>query len=297
MKNTVADLSRSLAAELARPEPKLVVKPGLYRRGELNYDRIAGHNFSTLKFADKSPRHYRHRLTSPPEEKLWMRRGTAAHTAVLEPDRFLSDYAMFDGKTRRGKAWDAFCTENEGKQIITRAEHLLAMGVRDSVRGDEVAGPYFRDGFAEVTIIWTDEETGLLCRCRCDWLSPGDYLIDLKGSGDVRPRWFGRTGGRMLYHAQAAFYHDGYKAVTGRAPSAKLVAVEPTAPHDVVVYRVLAEQIDAGRQRYREWLIAVAEAERTGRYPGIGRGLEQDFQLPQWELEDENEIDSLELEM
>lgn len=293
----VAELSQQLVDALARPEPKLVPTPGLYQRGQLQYDRIVGHNFSTLKWTDLSLKHYRYRLTHQPETKLWMRRGTAAHTAVLEPDRFLSDYVMFTGKTRRGKAWDGFVSDNPGKQILKRDEYMLAMSVRDAVRADELAGPYLHQGFPEVTIVWHDEETGLLCRCRCDWLSPGDHLLDLKGSGDIRPRWFGRTGGRMMYHAQAAFYHDGYRAVTGRSPSCRLIAVEPTGPHDVVVYRVLDEHLDAGRQRYREWLVAVAEAERTGRYPGIGRGFEQDFQLPQWELEDENALESLDLEM
>ncbi len=291
------ELSRQLANELARPDPKLVVEPGLYQRGELQYHRIAGHNFSSLKWVDRSLKHYRYRLTNPPETKLWMHRGTAAHTAALEPDRFLSDYAMFTGKTRRGKAWDAFVAENPGKQILKRDEYLLAMAVRDAVRADELAGAYLRDGFPEVTIVWLDKETGLLCRCRADWLAKGDYLVDLKGSGDIRPRWFGRTGGRLMYHAQAAFYHDGYEAVTGRAPSCRLLAVEPTGPHDVVVYRVLDEHLDAGRQRYREWLVAVAEAERTNRWPGISRGFEQDFQLPPWEVEDENELESLGLEI
>ena len=293
---SVEETSRRLAAELAKPRPKKTIEPGLYPRGKVDYDTIAGHNFSTLKHADKSLKHYRYRLRNPQAVQSWMAMGTACHTAVLEPDRFMTDYVLFPGKRRAGKAWDQFVADNDGKQLIKRDEYDKAVAVRDAVRSDSAAGPYFEDGVPEIAMVWRDEETGLLCRGRTDWLATGDYLVDLKSSGDVRPMWFGRTGGRLRYHAQAAFYSDGYTAITGREAQVRLIAVEANAPHDVVVFRVLPEQLDAGRQLYREWLTKVADAERTNRWPGVGGGLEHDFQLPVWELDDENDLDDLGLE-
>src|SRR3954468_23785885 len=94
------------------------VGPGLYLRGQIDYAAVKAVNFSTLKEMAVSPKRYRHRLKTPRQATRSMDLGTAAHTAILEPNRFMLDYALFEGKRRAGKEWKAFEAASGGKQIV-----------------------------------------------------------------------------------------------------------------------------------------------------------------------------------
>jgi hypothetical protein len=278
---------------------KLAIEPGLYKRGTVDYDAIDAVNFSTLKYLATSPKHYQHRLEEPRDPTAAMLLGTAAHTAILEPVRFLADYAVFEGARRSGKAWDEFCEENVNKVILKQTEFDSAMRMRDAVRSDPLAMRYLKRGDAEVTFVWRDAETDILCKGRVDFLSVSvaDVMVDVKTSRDVTPWSFQSSFARMQYHLQAAFYSDGYETITGRTLYAKCIAVEQTEPHDVVVYD-LAEVLDTGRDEYRELLTRLAECREKDLWLGIGANAEVTLRLPVWAAaESENDLASLGLEL
>lgn len=276
----------------------MIVAPGIYPRGSIDYDAIQAVNFSTLKELSVSAKRYRHRLRSPRKATSPMALGSAAHTAVLEPHRFMSDYALFTGKIRRGKKWDAFVATNEGKSIIKADEHAEAMAMRDAIRSDSVAKRYIEFGEAEVALVWTDEETGLLCKGRVDWLchDPADVLADVKTSGNIESYRFCQSAAKLQYHLQTAFYSDGYKAITGRDPEFKVIAVEQSDPHDVAVYDMPPEVLDQGREDYRELLAKLRSHQSFGTWPGYANGSELTFQLPAWALTEDDELTELGLE-
>src|SRR5574341_903199 len=68
------------------------------------YDRIDAVNWTTLKAMRASPKHYRYAAEHATEDTAAMRDGRAVHTAVLEPDRFPLDYAIWAGERRAGKS-------------------------------------------------------------------------------------------------------------------------------------------------------------------------------------------------
>ncbi|HEY3495335.1 MAG TPA: PD-(D/E)XK nuclease-like domain-containing protein [Polyangiaceae bacterium] len=291
-------------------DPKRTYAPGLYPRGSIDYGAVKAVNFSTLKHMAHSPKRYRYRLRHGGPETDGMRFGNSAHTAVLEPNRFMTHYAMFvppaDEKTgkkksdRRGtKAWDAFAKENEGKTIVKQPEYMRALELRDAVRSDPAAMKYLEIGQPEVAMVWVDQETGLLCKGRVDWISddPADTIVDLKSSGDVVPFNFGRTAARLLYHWQVSFYADGYEVITGRPAAFKVVAVEQEGPHDVVVYNMPDEVLDIGRDEYRKRLLQLKDCLETNAWPGYANGAEMDFCLPAWLTQAEDELQELGLEM
>jgi hypothetical protein len=279
-------------------------RAGLYLRGQIDYASIDAVNFSTLKFMAKSPLHYRCALESPKPATTPMRLGTAAHTAVLEPVRFTADYAVFEpeeGKSpRRGtKAWEAFESANDGKELLKQKEFDAAMRMRDAVRGNPEAMRYLRRIDPEVTLVWQDQETGVLLKCRLDGISHSveDVITELKTARDVSPWGFQSAYAKMQYHVQAAMQCDGLQAVLGRAVYHKCIAVENAEPHDVVVYDVIGEPLELGTETYRDWLKKLVECRRNNEWPGASAGAEVSLRLPAWAAAEQDDLSELGLEL
>lgn len=278
----------------------------LYNRGECDYGKLAGLHYSTLKEFAKSPKHYRHRLRNPKKRTAGMELGSHDHVMVLEPERFLLEYAVWptereeaDEKTgevkivkcqRRGKRWDQFIADNPGKEIIRDVDYEQAKTFKDAVRADRLAMQYLGFGRAEVAVTWTDVDTGIDLVGRVDWLTEiggRPYIVDLKGSHTVIPRQFCSQAYRLCYHNQAAMYVDGIEQATGKTPGFITVAVEFAEPHDVVVFELEEDTLDVGRDEYKAWLQRYRECEQSGEWPGIADGLLQTFRLPAYALPDD----------
>lgn len=253
-----------------------------------DYAAIDAVNFSTLKEMRRSPRHYQYRIQNPREDTTRLAIGRAAHTAVFEPDRFLLDYALFDGERRAGKAWDECCAANKGKTILKAAEYSTCLAMRDAVRSHPVAGPALTPpGEAEKVITWTDEETGIKCKARLDWWRVGLWC-DLKTTGDIDAGRFAATAYRMGYFGQMAFYRAGLVANGLDAPLPRIIAVEAAAPFDVAVFAVTDNAIYAGEVEIRELLARVAACRFSGQWPG--RYPEQTvLSLPSWAYGDDGD--------
>jgi exodeoxyribonuclease VIII len=261
----------------------------MYLRGEVDYDAIDAVNFSTLKYAAKSPLAYFHRLNNPKASTIPQLRGTASHTAILEPERLESDYAIFTGKVRNGKVWDAFEAENAHRKIIKQGELDQALRMQRAVRSMPCADAYLSDGHAEVTLVWMDDVTGLLCKGRVDYVKGDDAIVDLKGTGDASGVSFAREAGRQKYHVQASFYLDGYTTLFPMAhPESVLIAVEYSEPHDVAPYVIDADSLEAGRRIYRACLDRIAQCRAERRWPGVANGSVQTLRLPAYELMEED---------
>lgn len=274
---------------MSAAEKLTVVSPGIYKRDELNYGAIDAINQSSLKHIAKSPLHYKHALENKIKQTASMFRGTAAHTAILEPVRFMKDYAVFDGERRAGKKWDAFEAENSHKTIIKESEFNTAMAMRDAVHSDPVARQYVTALEVEAVMVWRDAETGLLCKGRTDGIKRTPVIVDVKSAKDVSAHWFAKQAANLNYHLQASFYSDGYEVITGDEPEYVIVAVESAAPHDVVVYRLDEDVIANGRNAYRDMLKKVAECRAANKWPGYSGGLEVNLVLPKWAVPDEDD--------
>ena len=274
---------------------------GIYPRGSLDYGAVDAVNWSTLKYLARSAKHYRHVVDEGVAETAPMRLGTAAHLATLEPERFEREYAFCpddaDGKApRRGtKAWDAFVAEHEGCIVLKQTEHMAAVRIAEAVHTDELARRYLLRGEAEVSIVWRDVQTGLWCKGRVDWLSSSvpDVVLDLKTSADVAPAKFQAGYARMLYHGQAAFYTDGFRQLLGRPVAHKCIAVESKEPHDVVVYDVIGEPLEAGTELYTDLLTQLVACQRDGLWPGHAKGAEVSLRLPAWAMGNDEDLSDL----
>lgn len=249
-----------------------------------HYDRIERVSFSTLKLMRYSPAHYHHNLVNPVKDTDAKKVGRVVHLAIFEPERFRNCVAKWDGGTRRGKDWDAFREKNEGRELLTEAEHDRCIAIQNAVRADKVAQALVARGRGEVTLLWTIVVGGakIKCKGRIDF-DALEAIVDAKTTKDAEPAAFGRQCHDLSYVAQAAWYVDGYSLATGVRKPYKIVAVENEAPHVVQVYRVPDELLDLGRETYLGWLDKLTYCRSQNYWPGYAEG-ELDLSLPPWAM-------------
>jgi hypothetical protein len=251
-----------------------------------DYNDIDAIRFSRLKRMDISPRHYKEYAQKETEP---MRVGRALHLAVLEPGRYPHEVAVWEGKVRRGSAWELFQEANRSKTILRQADHERAMGMQKAVWQNRHASELLSGGEAETVRGFVDASTRLKCKARIDYnytfpsrgVDAIPHVVDLKSTARIRPREFASQCAQLQYHAQLAFYTWNLDV------DCYIIAVTKEEPYDVVVYRLPDEALQAGRRLCRRWLDRVAECEAADHWPGIGGDQINELQLPTWALADD----------
>lgn len=258
-----------------------------------DYHRHSAVSKSHLDLVARSPLHYWARYVDPnrvePEPTPAMLLGTAVHTHVLELDawdqRYIAAPEGIDRRTKAGKEeWAAFEAQAAGRSVISRADAELVMAIGRAVHGHPAAAYLLnQSGQAETTHMWTDEATGLQCKCRPDWLlDDGSLIVDLKTTEDASPAGFRKSIANFRYHVQAAWYLDGLERATGKRPEQFLfVAVEKKPPHAVAVYAADVEMVAAGAAAAARDLEVLATCKQANAWPAYSDQIES-ISLPPW---------------
>lgn len=257
-----------------------------------DYHSSEGISKSGLDLIAKSPLHYWAAYLNPKREPRTetaaMMIGTAIHTAVLEPDRFAMEYRVspaVDKRTKDGKAtWEAFVAdcETNGHTPISVKDLEACNNIAEVVRNHYTAQQLFKNGVAETSMFWEDEATGVLCKCRPDWIADGNILVDLKSTVDASPEGFSRSAFNYRYWVQAAWYLDGAEKATGTRPEAFVfVAFEKEPPYACGFYYASDEMVEAGRAEYRRCLDLYADSLKHKNWRGYSPTLEP-LQMPAW---------------
>lgn len=260
-----------------------------------DYASLNATNWSLLKHLRRSPLHYQAALTAPREDTDSLRLGRAVHTAVFEPNRFALECVVWDGGRRYGKEWDAFerVAKSQGRTILTADQYQRACRIRDAVRGHRLVAPLLAEGQAEHVIQWTSEATGMPLKGRLDWLGRRDgdlLLVDLKTARTATDlRQFANTAYSLGYVHQLSFYASGVRAVYGQDPLPYIVAVEPEAPHDVVLYRVSEDALWAAGEQVGELLQRLKQCRDENQWPGCFDSA-QELDLPRWAYPSEDDV-------
>lgn len=256
-----------------------------------DYLKLPGLSASSLKKLARSPLAYKWALDHPdstPSASMVL--GSAVHTAILEPERMRTDYVLWDGGARRGKAWDAFEAENDAKTILTATEFDTVKAMRRSVLTHEPAVRYLEAGTPEVSMQW--EMAGRQFKGRIDWLTIIDgapVIVDLKTTRDARPYKFGADAFNLGYFIQFALYCDGFAALHGgQVPRFVVIAIENKAPFEPAVFTIPEEVIEHGRNAYQDLLDTLQECESTDTWPPSCAD-EQPLTLPNYAFRDEDE--------
>jgi hypothetical protein len=254
-----------------------------------DYAAAEGVNISTLLALTISPKHYGYELLRQRPDTAAMKVGRAVHTAVLEPMRFLRDYALSafpDWRTKAAREWRDG-QEATGKTVLTEAQYRLAERMHEAARAHPIAARYIATGAPEESIFWTDPRTGLRCKGRIDLLNSS--IVDLKTTRHASPRLFARDAARLYYHARLAWYQDGVRIVTGKELPVHIIAIENVEPHDVMVYRVGDEALELGRRLCESLTDTLQMCRASGRWPGVAEEEELSLVLPAWVSAGEDE--------
>ncbi|MGW5430407.1 PD-(D/E)XK nuclease-like domain-containing protein [Streptomyces sp. NPDC004059] len=198
--------------------------------------------------------------------------GHVAHKLVLGEGSQVEiveypDWKKLDARNQRDAAYA------QGLIPILAKDYEVAEAMAEAIRRHPIAGPLFAPGTgrAELSIFWTDRETGVRCRVRPDWLKelPGLALaVDYKTCRDANPEAVSRAIRDHSYHQQDALYTDGIWAALNPA-DVRFVFVfqSKTAPHLITVRELAQQDRDIGRARNQRALRLYADCERTGIWP------------------------------
>lgn len=265
------------------PTSTIPTEPGIYKGLSFtDYALIDAVNASKLEPFMRSPAHAREEMLHPSEDTKATALGHAFHTFLLEPNRFHAEYVVPPKVDRRFKAgketWAAFEAENPGKLAISAAELESYEGMAESILAHDFArellsGP----GLIEVTIIWRDAATGLLCKARLDRVarhpSGWTFVTDLKTARDAEERAFARQASQLGYFRQIAWYRDGLNLLRPQPRRCVFIAVEKERPYAVACHEVDDRGLEQAARENRAHLDQFKQCEDSGVWPGYGSGL------------------------
>jgi exodeoxyribonuclease VIII len=175
------------------------------------------------------------RIADDPSQRL----AQALHALVLEPTRFAVEYLVLD----RDAPVPASDEAPDARVWLSSGEYAALAAARDAIRAYPRAplARWLDAGMKELSIYWTDE-AGRRWKARPDCFTDG-LILELKTTGDVRPRAFARTRRRFGYDLKAAHYVDAVRHLTGRVPRFAFIAVELAPPHYVWLHELSAADL------------------------------------------------------
>jgi hypothetical protein len=260
---------------IACPEPGIYldIPPEIYH----GWDAVSQ---SRLKNLEPTPAHCKEVMDNPPQPTIDMQLGTILHALILEPQTIKDLVAVapndYDGRKKEWKEW----REQQGTRIILSQEDFIRISAMQSALSSH---PLFADymskqGQNEVSIVWTDIQTGLRCKARLDsvrrigedeWL-----IIDLKKFGRRATRHnLQRACMDWGYCIQEAFYTiamENFFPPSRDNPNPvrfMFFAVEDKPPHGIQALTIAEETHMWARDKIHELLGIWQECITTGEWP------------------------------
>jgi hypothetical protein len=188
-----------------------------------------------------------------------MIQGSALHAGILEPERFLDDYALepqVDGSSSFGRGvLRDFRKEHAEKTIVPKAKAMNLLGMIMRVRQHPRIQPVLQGGgLVEVTAAWDDSESGLRQRARLDLLNDtddGPTVLDVKKVQDASEEGFERQMINDQLYLQAGMYLEGATEASG-IPHKRFgfIAFEEARPHACGIHWMSEEYLRVGRSLY-----------------------------------------------
>jgi hypothetical protein len=221
--------------------------------------------------------------TAPRKETPAMALGTAVHTALLEPDRFDSEYVICpaDCSDRRTKAYKEWSATNSDKIALTIDDAKTIHAMCKAATKDEFAMQLLTaDGHVEKSLEWTENDVH--CRMRFDKIA-GPFCIDIKTCQDATPEAFAKTIASYRYDLQASHYLSGLTSNgIGWGMRFVFIAVETASPYRVRCYEMCDDDFDKANDDRVSLLAEYRRRSESGDWSEVGEGVLTKVFLPNW---------------
>lgn len=222
-----------------------------------------------------------------------MDRGTLLHMALLQPERLVSDVAVWQGKMRKGAEWEAFEADNDGKLILRRDDFSQTMSVYGEVKNHPMCGAKLAGCHAEVAMLLTDQ--GEQCRGQVDAVDlKNRRIIDVKTTdAGVSKDACERTIRSLHYREKMALYRRWIAMITKTDPTSwrcwnLFISMNETCPA-IAFMRITDDALEWGESVMMNALQKYSEAKRAGVFPIYS--VEDFVDVKPWEVDPDPEVD------
>ncbi len=138
-----------------------------------------------------------------------LRIGKLYHCLLLEPEKFQDEFLVLP----KGKMLKSFLKERGlEEEDISHLTQVRDGDIEEAdkaikeIKNDPFYTGWFDGGYPEVSIFWKDQDSGLMCKCRFDYLNT-TFAVDYKTTQDVTD--IKRTIASYNYNLQSAIYLRG----------------------------------------------------------------------------------------
>lgn len=210
--------------------------------------------------------------------------GTAFHTLTLGDGPEVveiseKDWKKTTARDERAQAW------KEGKTPLLSAQLATVRAMAAAVRANDIAATLLSEGAAERSLYWRDKATGVMLRCRPDWLPATEgrlVMVDLKSADSADPHVFSKSAANLGYASQADWYQRGaIDLELDPDPAFVFIVVAKKPPHLVSVIELDPEAIAYGAARNRRAIDLYAHCCDTDTWPDWSADVHQ-VGLPRW---------------
>lgn len=264
---------------------KVQAEPGVYPKlSYREYDAIDAWRRGVICAGRKSMAHLRYARDNPKPATKDMLFGQALHSSVFEPADFEKRVALapINPKTQKPYGLDsdkaiAFMEQNPNLIVLGGDDRETLIDMGQSLRDNaDTAAFLYACLETELTLVWRDEHTGVMCKTRLDGICNGGAdglgVVDLKSTGDASPAAFARDCFNYGYHIQGAMALDALKTLGRDELDFTLIAVEKDGAYEATYYTLDQAWIEKGQETYRSILAQIAECEELGVWPGYVSG-------------------------
>lgn len=204
-------------------------------------------------------------LQRPQEDNEVFHFGKLFHHAILEGDRFISNYAVMpewtdklgnplNKNTNLYKGFKSeWLLENRGKTIITSKELEMITAMVTNVIGHKDAYALIKDGLPELTGFFLEPKTKTPCRIRIDVFNPKvRAIIDFKTSQHIARRRLSWSAVDYGYDLQlGGAYRVGASVIQNQPVDlAVMIVLQKEYPYECAVYPMHDDFITIGTSRF-----------------------------------------------
>lgn len=205
-----------------------------------DYHKDPAISCSGVKDLLDNPKIYWHNSLNPKKEQSEDSRalmyGRAAHCLLLEPEQFDKDFIVLDkddlkigsdyyNKVKDDSTFDknfklpktpkALTIKYIGKKNLIKKEDYNKMKAAvNEIKEDSFYDDWFKGGYAEISIFWRDEGTGLMCRSRFDYLNI-NFAVDYKTTFKVKD--IKKSIANFSYNLQSTIYLRGLGSLINKS--------------------------------------------------------------------------------